>query len=402
MAETTLPPLTASSTPRTGRSNVGGYLVAFAIVGSALQGISLPYNLLPVDVIFVLILWITIGPLLTAPDLAARRFRRAVPFLWLLLLGQLLSLFGKGLSNTALIAMGKLLVPVVVFFGVWLLLARRRRWEVLAIRAVKLTGLCVAVDTLIEGDGLRATGTFGNPNYAGHFLACVVVVLWVLPCRFVTRVVLTGVCLAALYRTGSFGAILFLGSAAAYWVWGRSTRLEPSARVAARIAIVLLVSVSAPFIYQELSGTQFEGDNGVSSQRLNKSSASRFELWSEGLSAYESHPLGVGVRSFVSSSTGAGASGYNEVHNDAIKFLVETGPLALAGAFGIIVIVWGSGRAGGPTRVLLTGLIASSMVREVWSFRHAWVILAVVAAWETTYAQPIARHRLNAAGQQGP
>jgi O-antigen ligase len=133
-------------------------------------------------------------------------------------------------------------------------------------------------------------------------------------------------------------------------------------------------------VWSTISASQFDLGSGLNNTRLDRSRSARLDLWQSGFDAWTAHPTGIGSGQRVDIPGAPGAQ--SELHNDAIAFLVDNGPLGLLAVASLVIVIWRSLARGGPGRALLAGLIASSLVRQTWNFRHAWLMLAVVAAYE--------------------
>jgi len=303
-----------------------------------------------------------------------------MPWLWILALAGIVSLFTAGIQFDILLAMAKELLPVPTFFAAWYFLSRSSRGVTICIRALVLAGAVVAVAVLF-GHGLRGEGTFTNPNYAGHLLGCALVVTWLGSRPKFQRVALTLLFGAAMVRTGSFGAWLVVVGAVAYWLWSRPVRKGSMEMTAVRCLLVLLLASTALAFWSNISASNFDLGSGLNEQRFDRSRSARLDLWRSGYDEWISHPIGIGSGRRV--NVGGSATGAtSELHNDAVAFLVGNGPLGLLAVVALVIVIWRSLGRGGPGRALLAGLIASSLVRQTWNFRHAWLMLAVVAAYE--------------------
>jgi hypothetical protein len=248
--------------------------------------------------------------------------------------------------------------------------------------ALRWCGLALAASTTIVSahltlfdSGLRARATFPNPNVAGHFLATAVIGLQALPMRPWLRRGVTVLALVALARTSSFGALLQVAVGTAALTAGR-LRARPGHRphvfaagvVVAGVLAIVGVLFAPRVLPEENDGT------ALSSSRLEKSAGGRFDIWGDGFRILSEHPLGVGPGSTNGLEL---LETEQELHNEPLAYLVERGPLGLAGFLVLGVALWSIAARGGVARALLVGFGLSSIVRETSHYRHLWVVLAL-------------------------
>lgn len=352
---------------------------------------SLPFNLAPADA------FIAITFLAYAYSGQRLRYRHVavVPFAtgaWLIAVGQLMSA-GPTFGAADLAAVLKDCLPPFATIAVGIL-AIGRPDRVIAI--IVGSGIAISATALLSStDGARLRGGLGNPNLTAHFAATLIVsallvcaILWrkLSPMgRAAILLVTLPASTLVVVRTGSFGALTLLLGSVAYFIWSRTSVLEPILKLPVRLAsigAVYVVATRAP-ISQVLEGVEI--GPGLNAPRFERSSAGRVELWTDGIEFFLTHPLGVGPRP---SSAPEWSVAAGEFHHDLLDMGASGGLLAVAGLGAIIWGLWRMGGAGGPTRVLLAGLALSALTRQTWNFRHAWIMVAVVAAAESFRRDP--------------
>lgn len=351
------------------------WLVVLTVVGTGFLNVSLPANLVPVDLLFAAVTIAGGSLLIRHNNSVAQLFRRALPWMWLLLLSCALPLFGVGFASWALDDAARDLMAILSFFTLLALLVSRPAVASKAAVAFLGVAVFVAVSVLTTSTGLRSAGaTFGNPNYPGHFLAAglILVTLVSLPLSRGTRAIAVIVLAAGLYRTGSFSAFLIVAGAIGYTIWRYGGRFRPEARVVVRLVVLCLLSAAAWSGATQALTSEFDAGAGVSSERLARSSSTRLDLWTDGLTALREHPLGLGpggAETRLPSGT--------ELHSDPLAFFVENGLIGLVAVTAIVLVLWRTFPREGITRVLMAGLLVGSFFREAVNFRHLWVVLAV-------------------------
>lgn len=367
------------------RSRLLEVLGVAAIFGSTLlqPPFVLPLHATAVDIVFLAVLFVGWQLLFRPGSDAEHGLRRLAPWLWLYVFGQLLGLLGAGLTSWGLTMLGRNVLPVFVFLVLLGLLEGRRRDQVLLARAYVLTGLFQVV-MLIASSKSRATGTFGNPNYPAHLLLCAVVLVTYVQWRRVVCIAILVLFAIGLRLTGSFSTFPFLAAVLGYWIWVTLGRFERSARILVRGVAVAGIVVVALLSSPRISSDDANLGNGFTTARLDQSSNTRYQLWSDGLRIWSHHPLGIGPdglrnRDFANELPPGGAT---EIHNDTLDTLVSGGVVELVGLIGIVVVVWRLAPRASASRALLLGLIIDSIFRQTWNFRHMWLALAVAIAFD--------------------
>jgi O-Antigen ligase len=247
------------------------------------------------------------------------------------------------------------------------------------------TAVSVAVLTLwlvVVDDTLRGRGSFPNPNVPAHFLACSVIVFSMLPLSIKARVPILLLGLVGLYRTGSFGAALQILAAISYVVVTgvlAATRNRERTRAAFFVAVGALGVATAVAISAYLGRSGANDASGLSTKRLDRSSSTRFAVWTEAFNNWIQHPFGTGPGS--SRALGLLKSA-TEPHNEPLAYLSERGPIALVGLVLLWFAIWRMGTARGLTRALLCGYLVGSVFRETLHYRHWWFLLAFAVVFD--------------------
>lgn len=320
------------------------------------------------------------------PGAASVLFRRIAPWLYLYALGQFLGLIGFGLTFAGLLAIGRNLLPVIVFC-VFVGLLERRPVELRAMVVTYTIAAVFVVATVIAGGGPRGEGVFDNPNYAAHFLACAVLLVPFLPWRRSVKIILAAAFCVGILRTGSFAAAAMLGAMAAATLWVRLARVKPSHRPFLRFAWVITFAGLALVGWSQLSGAKVDLGSGLDSSRFERASATRTGLWSDAIDIFSDHPLGVGADGIRLRNLTLSFTIVTEIHTDLLDALVAGGIPAVLGMVGIVSALWRSVPRASFSRATLAGLVAGSVFHQTWNFRHMWLFLAVVLAIEMSRGQ---------------
>jgi O-antigen ligase len=363
---------------RTTRWTARDVLVVGLILGSVFLSFDLPYNLAPVDALLVLVNLVGLGILARGGSFPSRLFASALPFLWVLLAASVFALFGDGLPSWAVDGLVRNLVSLLTFFTLLAVIATRPESGRRYLNALLVAGVVVAVSVLASSGVLRASGTFRNPNYAGHFLAVAIVLClfaprWARP-RAPWRWGLALLFAAALLRTGSFGSLIMLIAVALYAGW-KSVGRGDLARFT-RVLILMAAAGAAVLALQADLETVDRG-SGLSGERFARSSDSRFELWQDAIGRAREHPMGVGLGSYGARDD---LNLDHELHSDPLTFLLEAGPFGFLAVAAIAALLWRNAPPSGVARLLMVGLLASSLFRNTFNFRHVWVALALAYA----------------------
>jgi hypothetical protein len=261
-------------------------------------------------------------------------------------------------------------------------------------RAALAIGVVVAIHLLFIAEGtLRSKATFPNPNVAGHFMATAFIALIAVPLQRRSRVVgLTATGLGVV-ATGSFGAMLQVISGLCVLAYSRAKRLRPATRqLFAITAAGLLVLVA----YVVVSGVQVlparSDDTGYNAVHLERSSSGRLDLWGRGFDQILETPLGIGpgsVRAIEALRTGTAST---ETHNEPLAFMIERGAIGVLGLALLWATLWRTAVLHGAGRAMIACLVVASCFRETSHYRHLWILLGLVIAYERSSALP--RERL--------
>lgn len=357
-----------------------GLLVIATVFGVALiKQLRLPFNASPVDIVMAVIIMARAPALSRWVGSSGATLRRILPFVWLFVLGTLISLFTAGINADIIMTVTKNALPFLAFFALWSVLEERPR--LLPIAHWSYIGASfVVVVTVLTDTSYRAGGVL-NANYAAHFLGIGILLALALPILLVFRLVLIAPMLLGILQTGSFGGLAMLSGFVAYWLWTRKDLITGNSRFLLRALIVLLIVIVVPIAEARLASDGLGVGSGFEASRYERSSNGRLEMYERGLQSAVQNPWGVGPGQYEDDFS---TSATPEMHNDGLSFLLENG---LIGFVGIVGIIWNIGRSapqGGLTRILLTGLILTSLSRQTWNFRHAWVALAIVIVLDQT------------------
>jgi hypothetical protein len=349
-----------------------------ALFGSAVLVPRIGPNGAIVDPILLAIIFFGVRSLARRQDSPARVLLRAsVPWLWLIALGTVVSLFSAGLAGWALqqIAIG--VFSFTLFFAACQVFYDERA-HLAAFRTTVLITVLFVVATLAFGLDVttRQQGTFYHPNYAAHFLASALIVTWP---RFPTarQKALMALALVGMLFTASFGGMLMLLAAGAYELV-RYVRWRPA--LAAAVLAATIVSGWFVIYLQWQPDLEFAPTRVFSTARFERSQTSRFDTWQTVLASVRSEPLGIGPGGVEAADLTSG--GPPEAHNAYISYLVERGPISLLGLIGLGVALWRRGEPGGAARRFIIAIAASNAVRETLHYRHMWLLLALAFAWE--------------------
>jgi O-antigen ligase len=275
-------------------------------------------------------------------------------------------------------------------------------WAVILIGALATGNLALAGVT--ARTGVRASLTFGDPNYAANyfFVALMIVMATRTPRRLVLRLVVYAALLAALAVTGSNGGLLAfgvgLGVVAVFFVgrrWGSMPLL-------ATLCVAGVLGVSALIAIQALPIEEWARDSGVpllrdSIGRSSQSAQERQWLITETIDLFkQGAPWGLGPGSTKPLLQSQLAPYAYQTHDDYIESIVERGVL---GAFGLMLLIGSVGTRTwavisrplasafaevvprtAPLLGAVVGLAVSATYYQILHFRHVWTLFAVVAA----------------------
>jgi O-antigen ligase/polysaccharide polymerase Wzy-like membrane protein len=355
-----------------GGGGVPSFVLGFLV---GVQFAPLPLNVALVDGLFVFLLVLRV----TSPGRGERGFRWVTPWIWLIGVGSVVGMFSTPhLGDSMLHLVRDAYAFGILALGVWWLSVGATRWRAVVYGMVAVGCLCSIL--VAVSPETRPSGTFLNPNYAGHYLAVLIVLVLATRAGLSRWILLTvPLLLVGMLGSGSFGAILIAVSGLCYLGWNVGEKRLPR-RLLARSALVAMVAVVS---FQGVIGSALESDyavdNGLSENRFDKSETGRLDRYSTGLSMAAAHPFGVGPGGavYVESSLKE-----HELHNDYLAFLVERTVLGLVGLVGLLVGLWRRMKPAGAARSILVMLAAGSMVRETLNFRHLWLALAVAVVYD--------------------
>ena len=293
---------------------------------------------------------------------------------------------------------------------------RTVRWTWMVVSAViSLYGVYDLMHTYHYGfaslfgpKGERAAATFGNANFFADYLVVSFFVIASLGSEtsWMIRVPALGAIVLGLMASKSLGGLMSLVGGLAVWFIVRSATRRVS--LLSGLAVVCVfggVALLGGWVVKEW-GVGREGLQAITSQsvvgRLDKSSSSRIQIWTELRRRFEQRPLGIGpgnsssIMLSVENRERRGGSIYGkEAHNDYVGYGVERGPFALLALLATIVLAlmavatgWSRTRDPSPvpgawTAAMAAGLVASSIhsfTIEKLHFRHYWFFLALLFA----------------------
>lgn len=371
-----------------------GFVLAFS---TCILTWKLPANSGLFDVVFVVVVIFLIGFGFTLQPRLRSFVRWSALGCWMIAVGGLIGLAGKSILVSRVASLFKYVLPPVVCVAVCALVGSSTK----VMRSVQwglVFGELVVAAGALASSAARPSSTLGNPNYVGHYSAVVFVVLvgiWVyersngpsadaaaLPLWAI--LLTTGVCGVAIVRTGSFGAVSLVFASGAYFAFSLRSRIPVSYRAPLTFLLVCVVATIAVFTLPGFLKSFEVGDSSaLTSARLEKSSATRYQLWSAGVESATEHPTGLGFGVLGEpDSTLRTSLRVGEFHNDVLDMLAGGGFIALAGAVIVSVAVWRVGIPAGPLRMLFIGVLVSSATRQVWNFRHVWLAFGLLIAVE--------------------
>ncbi len=362
---------------------VGAFLAYLGVVFTRFEA---PGNVAPVDAILAVFLAYGFFHMLQHRSPVRRTLRRALPFLWLILIGSMLGLLGIGLAPYAIEQLARDFLSVLSFFAMWEVLDRPKlidaaRWGLVVAVPLALVSMAVV------GYDHRPQGMFANPNVAAHFIGLSTIFL-AMTSRSKAQVifwVIVGV--LGVRFAASFGALSMYCAAGAVVVWRTRRTLSRSGYYLALVGTIILAVASVSFVLSPsntidgATGAFGGGEDSVTfgADRFDRSRTGRIEKWQAGWENFVDTPLGIGPDGVV--NTGVTAD-VKELHNDWLAYLVERGILGLVGLFGLWVVLWRDARPGGVARIIIVATLVTTVVREVSHYRHWWLILALAFAWD--------------------
>lgn len=370
-----LPTTAGSRRSTSARSGTGlAALGAAVLVGVVLLEPRLGPNAALVDPLLTLALLLGLLALAggkAPPALAA--WRQLCPWLLLIALGTVLSLYTSGVAAWAVLDIAQSVYSVAAFFGMYAVFwSRRHLMPVFGVAlAVGIVVTTVALAATLQPE-VRPSGTFYHPNYAGHYLVTSAFVCWyALPWRWM-RWVVAAVAAVGVFLTASFGALLMCAVLTVHLTW-RPLRSRPWLVAYGTAAVVLGLWLGGPAVVGAMT-TDYAASDTLTSARFERSGDGRLAVWRESLATVPSHPFGVGPDGLHNLGL---ISVAREPHNLYVAYLAELGALGFVGLVGLGVALWRHAPRGGVTRALLLALAASNLVRETFHYRHMWLALAL-------------------------
>jgi hypothetical protein len=275
-------------------------------------------------------------------------------------------------------------------------------WAALLIVGV-VTGI-QALSGIEPTNGVRAEGQFGDPNMASGFFAISVMVLWssAVPRRAWQRACIAAILLTGMVLTGSNGGVLSLGVGTAFVTLAAIRRhFGPIITVFAACAL-LGVGGAAVQIVHPLQIQEWARNSGVPILRdwigrSDSSASQRVVILQEAWILFQkAGPLGAGPGATQPVLADGLAPFPHQAHDDYVAAVVERG---VEGGIGLLILIcavaWRARHAIGghlhpdfaavvPRRDALIGallgLTVAAAYYQVLHFRHAWALLAVIAA----------------------
>ncbi len=192
---------------------------------------------------------------------------------------------------------------------------------------------------------------FAQPNYPAHYTVLAVMMIVYASRRWWTKGLAILAMLVVIKETGSFGSLAMIAAILAVLGW------RMLAKGSAILAVVLIVLFGAGlfvvsnYVTTGSSGLNAQvpsiGGTGINQSRFNRSQGERFTLWSQDIQNWLEHPMGVGPAGVVNRKIALLNGAPLQVHDDALSFLVERGPIGLIGLIGLWVVIWRCAKPGG-------------------------------------------------------
>ena len=275
-------------------------------------------------------------------------------------------------------------------------------WALILIGAVATGNLALAGIT--DRTGVRASLTFGDPNYAASyfFVAFMIVLAAQIPRRRILRIGACGILLAALALTGSNGGILSCAVGTAVVMVGFVAKRWGRTQLLAVVCIAGAIGIVGLMVVQTLPIEDWANATGVpllrdSIGRSSQSAQEREWLVQETLGLFaQGVPWGLGPNTTKPLLQYQLAPYAYQTHDDYIEAIVERGVL---GAIGLLLLIgsllvrtWTmvtmpmrrEFAAVIPNRAPLVGaalgLAVSASYYQILHFRHVWTFFAVIAA----------------------
>jgi len=275
-------------------------------------------------------------------------------------------------------------------------------WAVVLIGAVATGNLALAGIT--QRTGVRASLTFGDPNYAANyfFVALMMVMATQTPRRRSLRVITLMALLAGLALTGSNGGLLAFAVGSAVVAIAFVRRRWGPMPLVATVCAAAVVGIVALIALQTLPIEEWAKNSGQpllrdSIGRSSQSAQERAWLIEETIGLFQQGvPWGLGPNSTKPLLLTQLAPYAYQTHDDYIESIVERGVL---GAFGLLLLIGSIGvrtwnvatkplapdfaelfPSKAPLVGAALGLAVSASYYQILHFRHVWAFFAVLAA----------------------
>lgn len=371
--------------PLRGQFSALGVLVGASYMGVTVLEPGLPQNLAFIDPVIALICLLGLVSMTKTGSPAIVCGKRAMPYIFIILLGSVIGLIGVGLPLWAISNLSRLVFALVTFFFMWHILWTRGL-ERIAYQATSVIIVFTTFILVVSTHTSRGRGLFPHANYAGHFIVLAATVLIAFQPKVKGKLFYLVVAAAGLFWTASFGAIA-MATVMTLVAVSRSLNRAQAILLSGLLLLLLLVLVLFDLGSSlGLNGDDVEVSSTISAQRFERSQGGRLELWSLGLSSFANRPYGVGPDGAANSGithvaadfTGGSCEGCGlRIHNEYLAYLVERGPIGLIGLLGFWAIIWRMTQPGGVAHLIIVGIATGGLFRETMHYRHLWLLLAL-------------------------
>lgn len=253
----------------------------------------------------------------------------------------------------------------------------------------------VMANEILHDSGVRAQGTFDNPNMAGSYLGLSVFLVFQPFTRlgWYVKGLYLFLLLFGVFATKSLSAMLAvvvaLGiTSVLYWVRARGGNR----------GVLVVAALSAVIVVAAVSPWWLDTHNFL--DRLPKSTDERTVIWQTGIETFLRNPLGTGIGPGGFGVAGFVSGGYWGVgrrislHSDYLSFLVERGVLGFTGLLLLLValalglrrclravksdreLLWVASLAG-----MLVFILVDAVSHEVMHYRHVWLAFGLMTAY---------------------
>lgn len=357
------------------QSGIISWLVGISFLGVSIRRLQITDTLVAADVTIALIMVVAVMGARVRGSLATSTLVRSAPWLWLILIGSMLGLWGVGITPWAVESLTSTVMAIGAFFAFWYVIDTRQA-ERPAIIGTAI-GLTINVfHAVLLNDRVRARGLIDSPNYLGHYAAMAGAVLFITAKRPSLKIAAVVLMAVAIYASSSFGAMAMVAVALMVAL------VRVAARSSAVLAVVLITFTSLVLVFALVSSPISPESDGpetstLSQERFERSQTSRFKLWGQAWESFTDEPMGLGPNGVKNRSVAINHSGAAEIHSDPFGFLVERGIPGLLGLVGLWGTIWFASRPGGMARILIAMIITAGLFRETIHFRHLWLLLAL-------------------------